>query len=70
MARRIKICGTSYKLKSFNYEQKHLLSKKMINPNDWMLISESDSYLRIVKKDSIETNSVIVKNISKYGRAI
>jgi len=66
--RRLKICGVSYKIKPLNHSQKHILTRHRLAPIEWLYVSETDSYLRIVKKESLGTNSVIVKTISKYGK--
>lgn len=56
MARRIRIGSQRYKLKPLTREQKKILADNHYKSDEWLFVSESDSYLRIVKKDSLEGN--------------
>lgn len=50
--RRIKLGDTRYKLKPLTREQKLLLSKAHYMASEWLFVSESDSYLRVVKNQA------------------
>lgn len=64
----INILGSRYRIKKLTRDQKYFVRKHHLNEEEWLFISENESYLRIVKKDTLETNPV-VKNLNKYGRA-
>ena len=51
--RRIRLGDTRYRLKPLTREQKLLLNKAHYVANEWLFVSESDSYLRVVKKPYI-----------------
>ena len=57
--RRIKVGAKRYRLKPLTKEQKILLTNNHYIANEWLFVSESDSYLRIAKKDSLEGNPKI-----------
>lgn len=54
--RRIKVGGRRYKLKPLTLEQKKVVTKNNRRADDWLFLSDSDSYMRIVRKDSLEGN--------------
>lgn len=62
--RRIRLDNTRYRLKPLTREQKLLLNKAHYVPSEWLFVSESDSYLRVVKKSSLHGN-LILKTINK-----
>ena len=57
--RRIKVSGRRYKLKPLTLEQKKAVAKSNRRADDWLFLSDSDSYMRIVRKDSLEGNPKI-----------
>lgn len=57
--RRIKVDGRRYKLKPLTLEQKKAVVKSNRRADDWLFLSDSDSYMRIVRKDSLEGNPKI-----------
>lgn len=50
--RRIRLGDTRYRLKPLTREQKLLLNKAHYVPSEWLFVSESDSYLRVVKNQA------------------
>ena len=62
--RRIRLGDTRYRLKPLTREQKLLLNKAHYVASEWLFVSESDSYLRVVKKSSLHGN-LILKTINK-----
>lgn len=64
--RRIKIGDKRYKLRPLNRDEKIVLEKKHLISNEWLFVSESDSYFRIVKKDSLHDSNLIIKTINKF----
>lgn len=62
--RRIKVGNKRYRLQPLTREQKIILSKHNLMVDDWLLISESDSYIRVVKKSSLQ-NNLIIKTLYK-----
>ena len=54
--RRIKVDGRRYKLKPLTLEQKKVVTKNNHRADDWLFLSDSDSYMRIVRKDTLEGN--------------
>ena len=54
--RRIKVDGRRYKLKPLTLEQKKAVVKSNRRADDWLFLSDSDSYMRIVRKDTLEGN--------------
>lgn len=54
VVRRIKIGKQRYKLKPLAREQKKIVVNNNYKPDEWLFVSESDSCLRIVKKDSLD----------------
>ena len=52
--RRIKVGGRRYKLRPLTLEQKKAVVKSNRRADDWLFLSDSDSYMRIVRKDSLE----------------
>lgn len=57
--RRIKVGGRRYKLRPLTLEQKKAVVKSNRKADDWLFLSDSDSYIRIVRKDSLEGNPKI-----------
>ena len=62
--RRIKVGNKRYRLQPLTREQKIILSKHNLMVDDWLFISESDSYVRVVKKSSLQ-NDLIIKTLYK-----
>ena len=54
--RRIKVGGRRYKLKPLTLEQKKVVTKNNRRADDWLFLSDSDSCMRIVRKDTLEGN--------------
>ena len=54
--RRIKVGGRRYKLKPLTLEQKRVVVRKNHKADDWLFLSDSESYMRIVRKDTLEGN--------------
>ena len=54
--RRIKVDGRRYKLKPLTLEQKKAVVRNNHKADDWLFLSDSDSYMRIVRKDTLEGN--------------
>ena len=54
--RRIKVDGRRYKLKPLTLEQKKVVAKNNRRADDWLFLSGSDSYMRIVRKDTLGGN--------------
>ena len=54
--RRIKVGGRRYKLKPLTLEQKKAVARNNRRADDWLFLSDSDSNMRIVRKDSLEGN--------------
>lgn len=48
--------------------QKEIVNANGLMATEWMLVSESDSYLRIIKKDSIDTEFPKYKSVDKYAK--
>ena len=44
--------------KKLTRDQKEILRKYELRPDEWMLIEETKNYLRIIKKDRTETRYV------------
>lgn len=63
--RRIRIGNSKFKLLKLTRDHKYICMRNHLNANEWLFVSETDSYLRIAKKDSL-TGNPIVKNICKY----
>lgn len=63
--RRLTIGDRKYKVDRLTRHQKFIVQFNHYNPDEWLFISETDSYLRIVKKGSLDGNP-IVKNLNKY----
>lgn len=57
--RRIKVGDRRYKLRPLTLEQKKAVAKSNRRADDWLFLSDSDSYMRIVRKDSLEGNPKI-----------
>lgn len=57
--RRIKVGGRRYKLRPLTLQQKKAVVKSNRRADDWLFLSDSDSYMRIVRKDSLEGNPKI-----------
>lgn len=57
--RRIKVGGRRYKLRPLTLEQKKAVVRSNRRADDWLFLSDSDSYIRIVRKDSLEGNPKI-----------
>lgn len=62
--RRIKVGNKRYRLQPLTREQKIILSKHNLMVDDWLFISESGSYIRVVKKSSLQ-NDLIIKTLYK-----
>lgn len=49
--------------KRLTREQKEAVSASRLNPNNWMLVGESEFYLKIINKDS-----GIIRSVDKFRR--
>ena len=52
--RRIKVGGRRYKLRPLTLEQKKAVVKSNRRAENWLFLSDSESYMRIARKDSLE----------------
>lgn len=50
--------------KRLTRDQKSAVTAARLNPNNWMLAEETESYLKIINKDS-----GIIRSVDKFRRA-
>lgn len=51
--------------KKLTREQKQIVSNHCLNPSNWMLVKESDFYLKIIHKESNN-----IRTIDKFAKGV